>query len=61
MKALHCCMYNHLHVDGWECNRKRTKKAKKLCWEKAVEDLSVCQVATCNRHTPDPIITTVSP
>jgi hypothetical protein len=57
--CLDCCLYNNMHVDGWECNRKRTAKAREKCWQEANRELSRCQVETCNRHGIPPIITTV--
>jgi hypothetical protein len=60
--CLDCCLYNNTHVDGWTCNRKRNKAARKRCWEDANMKLSNCQVVTCDRHgiPPDPPIITSS-
>lgn len=58
-KCLDCCLYNNMYVDGWECNRKRSKKAQAECWVRANEELSRCQVETCGRDRP--IITTGVP
>lgn len=55
--CLDCCYYNHDHVDGWECRKKKTPKAQEKCWQEAVNELSRCQVETCNRHGIPPIIT----
>jgi hypothetical protein len=59
--CLDCCLYNNRYVDGWECNRKRTNKAREKCWKEANRELSRCQVETCNRHGNPPIITTSVP
>lgn len=59
--CLDCCYYNYDHVDGWECRKKRTRKAKTDCWDKAIEAMSRCQVDDCNRHGIPPIITTTVP
>jgi hypothetical protein len=59
--CLDCCYYNYDHVDGWECRKKRNRKAKKDCWDKAIEAMSRCQVDDCNRHGIPPIITTTVP
>ena len=40
-----CCFYNNNHVDGWECRRKKTNKAKEKCWREANE-----KMANCNRQ-----------
>ena len=50
-----CCYYNHDHVDGWECRRKRTAKSREACWAKAEEKLGNCQ-----RGCPPPPITAIN-
>jgi hypothetical protein len=40
-----CCFYNNNHVDGWECRRKKTDRARRRCWEEANE-----KMAKCNRQ-----------
>ena len=59
--CLACCEYNNVHVDGWVCNRKRTPEARAKCWREANKELARCQVVVCDRHIPDPIITTAVP
>lgn len=59
--CLACCDYNYDHVDGWECRKKRTDKAKDECWKKAISEMARCQVDDCNRHGIPPIITTTVP
>lgn len=48
-----CCMYNHEHVDGWECRRKKSKKAKARCWREASDTLGQCQRG-CPPAVPPP-------
>lgn len=59
--CLDCCYYNHDKVDGWDCRKKRTDKAKDECWKKAIKELGRCQVEVCGRHKPDPILTITVP
>ena len=40
-----CCLYNNIHVDGWECRRKKTPQKQRQCWEAAND-----KMAKCNRQ-----------
>jgi hypothetical protein len=51
-----CCYYNYDHVDGWECRRKRTERARARCWREATEKMGRCN-AQCERDRG--VITTI--
>jgi len=48
-----CCEYNNEHVDGWECRKKKSAKAREPCWAKANDKLGECQRG-CPPAVPPP-------